>query len=128
MDRYYKAANVSSADIVVRITADCPLIDPTVVDRVVRGFLESDCDYVSNTLSSSYPDGLDTEVFSFTALEQAWREATKESEREHVTPYLRSGKFRVVGVENDIVLLRQSRWTVDEPRDLDFVRHVFTAF
>ena len=83
------------ADIVVRITADCPLIDPAVVDKVVQCFLEGGYDYVSNVLRYTYPDGLDTEVFSFAALEQAWREATKASEREHVTPYFEEGKFRV---------------------------------
>ena len=128
LDRYYKAARTCSADIVVRITADCPLIDPVVVDRIIQGYLDGGCDYISNVLRYTYPDGLDTEVFSFGALEQAWREAAKESEREHVTPYLRNGKFRIANVENHVKIPEQMRWTVDEPSDLNFVRHVFAAF
>jgi glutamate-1-semialdehyde aminotransferase/spore coat polysaccharide biosynthesis protein SpsF (cytidylyltransferase family) len=128
LDRYYQAARAQGTDIVVRITGDCPLIDPIVVDSVVRRFLEGRFDYVSNALRYTYPDGLDTEVFSFTALEQAWREATKPSEREHVTPYLRSGKFRVANVDNDCLLPRNLRWTVDEPADLEFVRKVYDGF
>jgi glutamate-1-semialdehyde aminotransferase/spore coat polysaccharide biosynthesis protein SpsF (cytidylyltransferase family) len=128
LDRYYQAARAQCADVVVRITSDCPLIDPIVVDRVVRRFLEGRFDYVSNAIRYTYPDGLDTEVFSFTALEQAWREATKRSEREHVTPYLRSAKFRVANVDNDCLLPRSLRWTVDEPADLEFVRKVYDGF
>ena len=101
LDCYYKAASLHSADVVVRITADCPLIDPAVVDKVVHRFLDEGSDYVTNNLRYTYPDGLDTEVFSFAALAQAWREAKKPSEREHVTPYLRAGKVRVANVEND---------------------------
>ena len=77
----------------------------------------------------SYPDGLDTEVFSFSALERAWHEASKTSEREHVTPYLRSEKFRTANVENDSTFLYQHyRWTVDEAEDLEFIRAVYKAF
>ncbi len=128
LDRYYQAAREYSADVVVRITADCPLIDPVVVDRVVQSFFDKGCDYISNALHYTYPDGLDTEVFSFAALRQAWQEATRASEREHVTPYLRAGKFRIANVENDVKISRPLRWTVDEPSDLDFVRRVFAAF
>ncbi len=128
LDRYYQAARAFSADTVVRITSDCPLIDPSVVDKVVGRFLEGGHDYVSNVLRYTYPDGLDTEVFSFAALERAWREARKDSEREHVTPYLRGNKFRVVNVDNDEPTPRNLRWTVDEPADLEFVRRVFAAF
>ncbi len=128
LDRYYQAAREHPVDIVVRITADCPMIDPQVVDKVVHRFLNGELDYVSNVLHRTYPDGLDTEVFSFKALEQAWREAEKESEREHVTPYLRGGKFRVANVENDLQLAGPMRWTVDEPSDLEFVRRIFSGF
>ena len=89
LDRYYQAAKSRGAEIVVRITADCPLIDAEVIDEVVRAFLAEPCDYASNTLRATYPDGLDTEVFSFAALEKAWRQAQLATEREHVTPYLR---------------------------------------
>jgi glutamate-1-semialdehyde aminotransferase/spore coat polysaccharide biosynthesis protein SpsF (cytidylyltransferase family) len=126
LDRFYKAAKAQHAGTVVRITGDCPLVDPAVIDKVVTRFQEGNSDYVSNTLRYTYPDGLDTEVFSFTALEQAWRQADKSSEREHVTPYLRSGKFRTVNVESDFpVPLGTHRWTVDYPSDLEFVREIY---
>jgi len=128
LDRYYQAARASSADVVVRVTADCPLLDAAVVDKIVHRFLQGGCDFVSNTLRYTYPDGLDTEVFSFAALEQAWREAGKPSDREHVTPYLRAGKFRLCNVEYEGVLPPNLRWTVDEPQDLEFIRRVFAAF
>jgi spore coat polysaccharide biosynthesis protein SpsF (cytidylyltransferase family) len=129
LDRFYLAARAEKAAQVVRITADCPLIDPEVVDRVVRRFQRGDLDYASNAMVRSYPDGLDTEIFSFSALERAWHEASKISEREHVTPYLRSDKFRTANVENDSMFLYQHyRWTVDETADLDFIRAVYIAF
>ena len=128
LDRFYNAARAEKAAQVVRITADCPLIDPEVVDRVVRRFQHGDLDYASNAMVRSYPDGLDTEVFSFSSLEKAWHEAAKTSEREHVTPYLRSGKFRTANVESDSTTLSQHyRWTVDELDDLEFIRAVYRA-
>jgi glutamate-1-semialdehyde aminotransferase/spore coat polysaccharide biosynthesis protein SpsF (cytidylyltransferase family)/predicted dehydrogenase len=129
LDRFYSAARAEKAAQVVRITADCPLIDPEVIDRVVLRFQRGDLDYASNAMVRSYPDGLDTEIFSFSALERAWHGATQTSEREHVTPYLRSDKFRTANVENDSATLYQHyRWTVDEPRDLEFIRAVYKAF
>jgi glutamate-1-semialdehyde aminotransferase/spore coat polysaccharide biosynthesis protein SpsF (cytidylyltransferase family) len=128
LDRFYEAAKENGADIVVRITADCPLIDGGVIDRVIERFRRGDCDYASNALRYTYPDGLDTEVFSMAALKQAWREASKQSEREHVTPYLRAGKFRVVNVASDLPLETSLRWTVDHPADMNFVRGVYSAF
>lgn len=128
LDRFYQAATRFNADAVVRITADCPLIDPEVVGQVVDAFREGDYDYVSNIFSYTYPDGLDVEAFSFPALEETWREARTPAEREHVTPYMRwsSGRFRVHSVENPMDLsARDLRWTVDEPSDLDFVRTVY---
>jgi len=128
LDRFYVAARAEKAGQVVRITADCPLIDPEVIDRVVRRFQRGDLDYASNAMVRSYPDGLDTEVFSFSALERAWHESTKTSEREHVTPYLRSEKFRTANVECDSTSLYQHyRWTVDEAADLEFIRAVYRA-
>ena len=129
LDRFYQAAKANAADVVVRITADCPLIDPAVIDRVVSRFQAGDCDYACNIIRYTYPDGLDTEVFSFAALERAWREASKPSEREHVTPYLRTEKFRTANVESEIpVSPADFRWTVDHPEDLEFVRKVYEAF
>jgi len=129
LDRFYQASKEKHADVVVRITADCPLIDSEVIDRVVARFQEGGSDYASNTLRYTYPDGLDTEVFSFVALERAWSEAVKPSEREHVTPYLLGGKFRTVNVESEApVPLGTHRWTVDYPSDLEFVRKIYAEF
>jgi glutamate-1-semialdehyde aminotransferase/spore coat polysaccharide biosynthesis protein SpsF (cytidylyltransferase family) len=129
LDRFYRTAKANTADVVVRITADCPLIDPAVIDEVIARFQVGDCDYASNTLRYTYPDGLDTEVFSFAALERAWREAAKPSEREHVTPYLRTERFRQANVESESpVPLGKHRWTVDYPADLEFVRKIYEAF
>lgn len=126
LDRYYQAASTFKADVIVRITADCPLIDPRVVDRVVQRFFAGSFDYVSNTLELTYPDGLDTEVFSFGALEKAWGDARRKSEREHVTPYLwkHPDKFRLANVRNDIDL-SHLRWSVDQIEDLQFIREVY---
>ena len=129
LDRFYRAAKANAADVVVRITADCPLIDPAVIDKVVARYERGDCDYASNAMRYTYPDGLDTEVFSFVALERAWHEARKASEREHVTPYLRTDAFRTANVESETpVSPAQYRWTVDHPQDLQFVRKVYEAF
>lgn len=127
LDRYYQAAKQYRAAIVVRITADCPLVDPQVIDRVIAVYLEDDCDYASNTIIGTYPDGLDVEVFSFAALESAWRDARRATDREHVTTYLRSsGRFRLRNVECELGgSLHDYRWSVDEARDLDFVRAVY---
>lgn len=129
LDRFYQAALPLQPDAVVRITADCPLIDPKVIDQVVSSFHTQRVDYASNTLRPTYPDGLDTEVFSWAALETAWREAKKTSEREHVTPYIRnSGKFTLLNVESGLdSAMAQERWTVDEPVDLEFVRAIYCA-
>jgi len=126
LDRYYQAATKFGVDIIARITADCPLMDPHVVDRVIQRYLTGDCDYAANTLKLTYPDGLDVEVFSYMALEKAWKEARWASEREHVTPYIRKNpdKFRLANVENE-VNLSHLRWTVDEAKDLEFVRQVY---
>jgi glutamate-1-semialdehyde aminotransferase/spore coat polysaccharide biosynthesis protein SpsF (cytidylyltransferase family) len=130
LDRFYHAAKNHHADVVVRITGDCPLIDPEIVDRVVAAYLRGECDYASNTLVCTYPDGLDTEVFSFSALETAWRDARRAVDREHVTPFLRtSRRFKLRNVESELGRsLRHLRWTVDEPCDLEFVRAVYAHF
>ena len=125
LDRFYRAAESAKATTVVRITADCPLMDPAVIDKVVSA--STDVDYAANVLRYTYPDGLDVEVFTFASLARAWNEATDPVAREHVTPYIRtSGKFKVRGVENDVDLSKKNyRWTVDEPADLTFVRAVY---
>jgi glutamate-1-semialdehyde 2,1-aminomutase len=126
LDRYHLAATWAGAQTIVRITADCPLIDPAVIDRVVECYQGADCDYVSNIEPPTFPDGLDVEVFSRSALERTWREATSRPHREHVTLYIREspGKFRLANVTHHEDL-SQLRWVVDEPPDLDLVREVY---
>lgn len=128
LDRFYQAARCYGATTIVRLTADCPLLDPAVSARVVSRFFTEECDYASNVHPPTFPDGLDTEVFSFNALERTWGEARLPSEREHVTPYIwtHGDRFRVANVEHDRDL-SHCRWTVDEPSDLAFVRGVYAA-
>lgn len=122
--RYYEAAKAYEADIVVRLTSDCPVIDPDVIDRVIQAFLEDEeADYVSNTLERTFPRGMDTEVFSFQALEQAFQSARMQSEREHVTPYIwkNSDRFSIKSVfhRDDLSI---HRWTVDTPEDFELIK------
>jgi glutamate-1-semialdehyde 2,1-aminomutase len=128
LDRYYHAAKEHDSTVVVRITGDCPLIDPQLVDTVIAEFTAKGVDYASNTNPPSFPDGLDTEVFSFEALRIAWEKAKQPAEREHVTPYIRlSGRFRASNIENanDCSGLR---WTVDEPCDFNVVQRIYEHF
>ena len=126
LDRYYRAAKSSQATVVVRVTSDCPLIEPEIADLTVRRFLAEHPDFASNTLIRTYPRGLDTEVFSRQALETAWREASVSYQREHVTPFIFENpqRFRLVNVQaqsdhSDL------RWTLDTQADLDFVRAIY---
>src|SRR6266850_1791497 len=98
--RYYRAAQFSKAEIVVRITSDCPLIDPEITDKTVNEFLKELPDYASNALTRTYPRGLDTEVFSVKTLECAWRESSEPYQRAHVTPYIyqHPERFKVLAV------------------------------
>jgi glutamate-1-semialdehyde 2,1-aminomutase len=128
LDRYIQAAKMSDAEVVVRITGDCPLIDAALVDEAIRRFKVAGADYLSNAAPPSYPDGLDAEVFTFAALECASRETDKAFDREHVTPYVREAdKFRKAAMQNDQDL-SGLRWTVDEPADFDVVSRVFEHF
>lgn len=124
LDRYYRAARAFDADPVVRITADCPVIDPEIVDEVVEFYFTGDYDACS--LEGGFPDGLDVTVFSFSALSTAWREATLPSEREHVGPYLKNHPERFhLGRYEKFQNLGHLRWTVDEERDLRFIRAIY---
>jgi len=128
LDRYYHAAKAAEADVVVRITGDCPLIDPELVDLVLGEFFTAGVDYASNTSPPTYPDGLDTEVFTFAALETAWKEAKATYDREHVTPYLRvANQFRRLNVPGQTDH-SQERWTVDELEDFEVIENVFNHF
>jgi spore coat polysaccharide biosynthesis protein SpsF (cytidylyltransferase family) len=125
LDRYYQAAKKFGAKIIVRITADCPLIDPQIIDKVIKKFQETDCDYCSNIQPPTFPDGLDVEVFSFEALERAWKEAKLISEREHVTHYLwkNKDKFKISNLENGEDLSKM-RFTVDEIEDIVLINKI----
>jgi spore coat polysaccharide biosynthesis protein SpsF len=128
LDRFYSAALPYAPDYVVRLTGDCPLADSEVIDRVIDFTCEGGFDYGSNTLRPTWPDGLDVEVISFPTLEIAWHEAASSLDREHVGPFITSSpaRFRLGNLENDEDL-SGLRWTVDEKRDLEFVRRVYEA-
>jgi len=129
LDRYYQAAVLLQAEAVVRITGDCPLVDPALVDEVVAKFRAGGLDYLSNVDPPTFPDGLDIEVFSFDALRRAHEQAGLPAQREHVTPYIReSGLFRKANVAQSDADDSSERWTVDEPKDLEVVRRVFEHF
>lgn len=128
--RYYGAAKQYKADIVVRITSDCPLIDPVVVERVIMFFKNHypKYDYVSNCLERTYPRGMDTEVFSFQALSEAFFEAKARPDREHVTPfiYMRPGRYRLANVHYE-KNYSYYRWTVDTPEDFELIQKIITT-
>lgn len=128
LERYYQAAKLHMPDTIVRITGDCPLIDPELVDEVIDAYIEQDVDFLSNTLPPTFPDGLDAAVFSFRTLERANAEATTKHEREHVSPYIReSGKFTLGNFSNAIDYSAE-RWTVDDISDLEVVTSIFNHF
>ncbi len=123
LERFYFTAKPENPDWIVRLTSDCPLIDPMVIDSVIQFAIDSNCDYASNTLNPTYPDGIDVEVFKFTALEKAFDEAFLKSDREHVTPYVwrnstvKGGSiFKSMSFENKVDL-SSVRLTVDKLED-----------
>jgi len=128
LDRFYQAARRYAPRAVVRLTGDCPLADPQVIDQLIDMHVTGGFDYISNVVRRSYPDGLDAEVMEFHCLETAWREATLPSEREHVTPFIRSQRehYRF----GDLVQpqdLSNQRWVVDDPEDFTFVSAIYEA-
>lgn len=126
LNRYYEAAKINSAEHIVRLTGDCPLIDPDVIDRVIATHLREGNDYTSNTIFPTFPDGLDVEVISLETLENAWQYAKLPSEREHVTPYIlkHPEKFKLENVSNDKDL-SSLRWTVDEAEDFELITAIY---
>lgn len=128
LDRYYQTAKLYNAKHIVRITADCPLIDPDIIDDVISRYFESKSDYCSNTLEVTFPDGQDVEVFSFETLSIAWENAKLLSEREHVTPYIKNhpDRFKLAGFRNKVDL-SDKRWTLDREEDLMFIRAVIAG-
>jgi spore coat polysaccharide biosynthesis protein SpsF len=148
LDRYYQTARSAKADVVVRITADCPVIDPGLIDAVVNTLLDGGYDFACNRLpppwERTYPIGLDVETCTFKALEKAWKEAKEPQHREHAMPYFYEGVelsaisrqlmegvsprgFRIA-LLNHTTDFGEYRWTVDTPEDLEFIRQVYTRF
>jgi len=134
LDRHFHAARRAKADIVVKIPSDCPLIDPAIIDRVVNFYIDRhrNFDFVSNLHPATYPDGNDVEVMPFAMLEEAWRKATKEYEREHTTPFIweRPEQYRVGNVawESGRDCSMTHRWTVDYAEDYLLVKAVYESF
>ena len=129
--RYYGAATKYGADVVVRITSDCPLIDPAVVDKVISFYLahKEDYDYVSNTFPElTYPRGMDTEVMSYKVLKEAYEQAQDQAEREHVTIFIkrRPKRYRIKNLPYDKDYSHY-RWTVDTPEDFVLIEKMITA-
>jgi spore coat polysaccharide biosynthesis protein SpsF len=112
----------------VRLTGDCPLTDPRLIDELIKFHVQGNYDYTSNSIEPTYPDGLDVEVLRFSCLEQAWSEATLSSQREHVTPFIHDqpDRFRI-GHFKGQVDLSEHRWTVDEPEDFELVTKIYEA-
>ena len=126
LDRYYHCAKLYDFKIIVRITCDNPLIDPTLVDDAIGIFINGKHDYVTNCKPRSLPQGTEVEIFSFKVLENAWKNSKKPSEREHVTPYFYNNpkKFKIFNIKNEINLSNY-RWTVDRESDLVFVKIIY---
>ena len=126
LSRYAEAARLHGADVVVRITSDCPLIDPALIDQVIAVYVEGDSDYVSNMLPPTWPYGMAVEVLSAAALQQAHTEATQPAEREHVTPFIywHPERYRLRNLASPVDLSHH-RWTVDTPDDYELVRRLF---
>jgi spore coat polysaccharide biosynthesis protein SpsF len=136
LDRYYQAALLDGADPIVRITSDCPLIDPAIVDRVVEQLgpsneTASPADYASNiNPRRTFPRGLDVEAFSFAALSTAWKEDREATGREHVTPFLyrHPERFRIALLESDRPAAAIHRWSVDTPEDYELLGRIYSHF
>lgn len=126
LDRFYQAAKQYEADIVIRITADCPLTDPAIIDQTVNQLLDEQADYATNTFTYTYPEGMDVEVFTFHSLETAWKNASSQREREHVTPYIRNHNgFKHVSVENPNPNPVQNCLSIDRENDYQLVKTIF---
>lgn len=128
LDRYYRAALAFKARHVVRLTGDCPVIDPGLIDRVVEFYLAGNFDHAGNGVEPRFPDGLDVEALRFETLEYAWTHASLPSHREHVTLFVHQqpDRFRVGSYRNDIDL-SHLRWTVDEPEDFELIERIYAA-
>ena len=121
LDRFYQCAKKFNLDTIVRITSDCPLIDPNIVDQVIEKFTLTNSDYVTNTFPRTFPKGLDVEIFNFIVLANMWKNATLPSEREHVTQFVfNNKKFKIENFKNE-QNLSSLRWTIDYEKDYEFL-------
>jgi|WetSurMetagenome_2_1015567.scaffolds.fasta_scaffold110364_2 spore coat polysaccharide biosynthesis protein SpsF (cytidylyltransferase family) len=129
LDRFYNAAKIMKADIAIRVTGDCPLIDPEIIDKTIQMHLENEFDYTSNANPPTFPDGYDVEVVNFSSLEKAWKEAGLKSEREHVTPYIKNHKelFNIGNFEWEINY-EQYRLTLDNKEDFELISIIHKKF
>lgn len=128
LSRYYYAANEYSIDVIIRITSDCPLVDPQIIDQLVRSYIGNDYDFVTNAGSDltqrTYPRGLDIEVFSFEWLEKAFHHANKQYQREHVTPYIYEFNEKILYYKNGINY-SSHRWTLDTKEDFELITAIY---
>jgi spore coat polysaccharide biosynthesis protein SpsF len=128
LTRFYDAAFQFQPSHIVRLTGDCPLTDPKIIDQVISFYLSGNYDYVSNSVEATFPDGLDVEIFNFQTLQEAFIEAKFPSQREHVTPFINSQPNRYqLGCFKQSTDLSHLRWAVDEPEDFEFVSEVFKS-
>ncbi len=126
LDRFYECAKKYSIDPIIRITADDPLIDPEIIDKVIIEYKNNTVDYVTNCKPRTFPYGTEVEIFSFRALETAWKNTIKDDEREHVTPFISKNpnKFKILNVSNSSNQTN-FRWTVDNLEDFKLVEQIF---
>lgn len=126
LERFYETSKMYKADVIIRITADCPLIDPYIVDKCIDGFNKGNYDYFSNTNPPTFPDGLDCEVFKASTLETAYKNAQLKSEIEHVTPYIRNHpeKYKIGNLVS-VINYEHYRWTMDNYEDYEFILAVY---
>ena len=128
LSRFSLAAKDTEATILVRITGDCPFVDPDILDEMIQEFKENNFDYYSNCISPTYPDGLDIEIFTRPTLLLAQKECKDPTQREHVTPWIRDSGQCCLGQKQHHTDLSSMRWTVDEPEDLEMIRDVVAHF
>ena len=129
LQRYYFTAKKYQLDIIIRITSDCPLIDPYLCEKMLQCFIKEKCNYLSNILKRTYPVGLDCEIFDFKTLKKSYKLTNNKFNLEHVTPYMRKSKlFKKINYTNDTNSHGSQRWTLDYPEDLKFIKIAFEEF
>jgi spore coat polysaccharide biosynthesis protein SpsF (cytidylyltransferase family) len=129
LKRYYDAAKKYELDVIMRITSDCPLIDPHLCEKMIKYFLKKKINYLSNILKRTYPVGLDCEIFDFNSLEKSYELTNNNFNLEHVTPFMRNSKlFKKENYPNNINYFKSQRWTLDYPEDLKFIKIAFLKF